>query len=123
MKAIDADRLSFLLQENFSGSDGAAIMKQLIDNQPTIDLESMFNSRWISVEDFLPDKPGTYLVAYHPCYWDRVSTEIDVGVDSFRGKSSWAKKKYQRVTHWMPLPDAPRCVKMGEETEQEENRK
>ena len=27
-----------------------------------------------------------------------------VGLDSFRGKSSWAKKKNRKVIAWMPLP-------------------
>ena len=64
--------------------------------------------RWIPVTERLPETPGEYMVAYHPCYWDRVHDEIKVGLDSFRGKTSWAKKKYQRVTHWMPLPEPPK---------------
>lgn len=64
-------------------------------------------SEWISVKERLPKTPGEYLVAYHPCYWDNVLPEIRVGTDSFRGRTTWAKKKYQRVTHWMPLPEPP----------------
>lgn len=64
-------------------------------------------SEWISADERLPDNKGEYLVAYHPCHWDFVSDEIRVGLDSFRGKTAWAKKKYQRVTHWMPLPEPP----------------
>ena len=64
-------------------------------------------SEWISVKERLPEKPGEYLVAYHPCYWDNVQPEFRVGIDSFRGKTAWAKKKYQCVTHWMPLPEPP----------------
>ena len=63
---------------------------------------------WISVEDRLPGAPGEYLVVYHPCHWDSVSPESRVGMDTFRGKTAWAKKKYQRVTHWMPLPEPPK---------------
>jgi hypothetical protein len=63
---------------------------------------------WIPVSERLPEKTGTYLVAYHPCYWDNVEPEIRVGIDSFRGKTVWAKKKYQRVTHWMLLPEPPK---------------
>ena len=65
-------------------------------------------SEWISVKERLPEKPGECLVTYHPCYWDNVQPEIRVGIDSFRGKTAWAKKKYQRVTHWMPLPEPPK---------------
>ena len=64
-------------------------------------------SEWISVKERLPEKPGEYLVAYQPCYWDNVQPEFRVGIDSFRGKTAWAKKKYQCVTHWMPLPEPP----------------
>ena len=64
--------------------------------------------KWIPVTERLPETPGEYMVAYHPCYWDRVHDEIKVGLDSFRGKTSWAKKKYKRVTHWMPLPKPPK---------------
>lgn len=63
---------------------------------------------WISVENRLPEEKGIYLVTYHPCHWDNVMPEILVGIDTFRGKATWAKNKYQRVTHWMPLPEPPK---------------
>lgn len=63
-------------------------------------------SQWISVKDRLPIEKGEYLVAYHPCYWDNVKPELCVGIDTFRGKTTWAKKKYQRVVAWMPKPEA-----------------
>lgn len=43
-------------------------------------------SEWISVKDRLPEHKGEYLVAFHPCYWDRVHEEICIGLDTFRGK-------------------------------------
>ena len=61
--------------------------------------------RWTPVTERLPEEKGEYLVTYHPSYWDEVSAETKVGIDSFRGKSSWAKKKYQRVTAWAVLPE------------------
>lgn len=69
--------------------------------------------RWISVEDRLPERKGVFLVAYHPCHWDNISPETEVGIDTFRGGKSmsnkaWARNKYQRVTHWMPLPEPPK---------------
>lgn len=64
---------------------------------------------WISVKDRLPDEKGEYLVAFHPCWWDDVKEDkIVVGTDTFRGKTTWAKKKFQRVTHWMPMPQPPK---------------
>lgn len=67
------------------------------------------NTNWISVDDRLPDEKGEYLVAYHPCWYDSVHWDkTEVGLDSFRGKTAWAKKKFQRVTHWMPKPEPPK---------------
>lgn len=63
---------------------------------------------WISVKERLPEEKGEYLVAYHPCFWDKVDPELCVGFDSFRGKTMWAKKKYQRVTHWAFKPKPPK---------------
>ncbi len=66
-------------------------------------------TNWISVKDRLPEKSGEYLVAFHPCYWKQIEYDtIAVGLDTFRGKTSWAKKKYQFVTHWAPLPEPPK---------------
>ena len=66
-------------------------------------------SPWHRVEDGLPKEAGEYIVAYHPCYWEDVDTSVTkVGIDNFRGKSAWAKKKFQRVTHWMEKPEPPK---------------
>ena len=104
------------------GEDGKMLMQLMRDAADAIEelsrqheaqrnnLVALLNERprWIPVTERLPETPGEYMVAYHPCYWDRVHDEIKVGLDSFRGKTSWAKKKYQRVTHWMPLPESPK---------------
>lgn len=66
-------------------------------------------SPWHRVEEELPKESGEYIVAYHPCYWKDVDTSVTkVGIDNFRGKSAWAKKKFQRVTHWMEKPEPPK---------------
>ena len=66
-------------------------------------------AEWISVKDRLPEEKGQYLVTYHPCHWDNVEENtICVGTDSFVNGKRWAKNKYQRVTHWMPLPEPPK---------------
>ena len=63
---------------------------------------------WHRVEE-PPKESGEYIVAYHPCYWEDVDTSVTkVGIDNFRGKSAWAKKKFQRVTHWMDKPEPPK---------------
>lgn len=64
---------------------------------------------WVSVKERLPEAKGEYLVAYHPCWWDDVKYDkMFVGLDSFRGKTTWAKRKFQCVTHWMYLPEPPK---------------
>ena len=67
--------------------------------------------RWVSVEESLPESAGEYIVAYHPCYCACVNEAVTlIGMDSFRGKTAWSKRKYQRVTHWMPKPELPKAV-------------
>jgi hypothetical protein len=66
-------------------------------------------SPWHRVEDGLPKEAGEYIVAYHPCWWNDVKTSVtEIGIDTFRGKTSWAKRKFQRVTHWTEKPDPPK---------------
>ena len=72
------------------------------------------NDGWIPVEKRLPEKKDVYLVTYHPCYWDNVHPDIAIGIDTFRGKTTWAKKKFQKVIAWKPLPE-PYCPEMSEE--------
>ena len=78
-----------------------------LDMLGTIDAQPAA-SPWHRVEE-LPKESGEYIVAYHPCYWEDVNTSVTkVGIDNFRGKSAWAKKKFQRVTHWMDKPEPPK---------------
>lgn len=84
-------------------------LADLIDPDPDLTCE------WVSVDDRLPDCKGEYIVAYHPCCWDNVKYDkVLVGMDSFTGKSSWYRRKYQRVTHWMPKPEPPRAKVVAE---------
>lgn len=111
-RPIDANqlyRIEKLLDTDIVKKDKVAseLLEQVlydIQHMPTLTPPN----EWVSVDERLPDNKGEYLVAYHPCIWDFVSDEICVGFDSFRGKTTWAKKKYQRVTHWMPLPKSPK---------------
>ena len=85
-----------------TGSFTEYLADYLISNGVTV-------QEWISVKDKLPKSKGQYIVAYHPCYWNDVQENtICVGMDSFMGKTRWAKNKFQRVTHWMPLPEPPK---------------
>lgn len=61
------------------------------------------NDGWIPCSERLPEEKGEYYVTYYPCHWGRVwDDEVCVGLDSFRGKSTWAKNKHQRVIAWKP---------------------
>lgn len=68
-------------------------------------LKEVKHGEWVSCDERLPEEKGEYLVTYHPCYWDNVDKEVMVGIDTFRGKTKWAKSKYQRVIAWMPKPN------------------
>lgn len=67
--------------------------------------------RWIPVTERPPEEPGEYIVAYHPCHWDFVEPSVKVGIDTFRGKTAWAKRKYQRVIAWQEKPEPPKGEK------------
>ena len=71
---------------------------------------------WIPVEKRLPEKKDVYLVTYHPCYWDNVHPDIAIGIDTFRGKTTWAKKKFQKVIAWKPLPEPYRPERRKDES-------
>ena len=61
--------------------------------------------RWNDVNERLPNYAGEYLVAYHPCRWDDVDlNRIEVGLDTFRGKKTWSKNKFQKVIAWAEKP-------------------
>ena len=75
----------------------AEIILNIIKSQPKV-------GEWIPVEERLPEEKGEYLVTYHPCYRDDIATQFSyVGIDNFRGKTSWTKLKYQKVIAWQPL--------------------
>jgi hypothetical protein len=77
-------------------------------------------SEWISVDDRLPEKVGSYLVFYHewskgeylPTYDDcTIRTMIFLCNKKWRYPVCCDKKceadTHREVTHWMPLPEPP----------------
>lgn len=101
--ACDSLRPEGAMDWNVTSHDAAMHLADLIEPEQTC--------RWVSVDDRLPDSVGEFIVAYHPCYHAAVDeNKTLVGMDSFRGKTAWAKRKYQRVTHWMPKPEPPKVV-------------
>lgn len=62
-------------------------------------------TEWIPVSERLPSEKGEYLVTYRlVLYGDVLDSEDKVGFDTFRGKTSWAKKENRRVIAWKPKP-------------------
>ena len=71
-------------------------IRDILDQTP-----SLFE--WISCEQRLPDKPGQYLTTF--CFASGNDTETyHVGLDSFRGKKSWAKNSNRKVIAWAEIP-------------------
>lgn len=63
------------------------------------------DAEWIPVSERLPSEKGEYLVTYRlVLYGDVLDSEDKVGLDTFRGKASWAKKENRRVVAWKPKP-------------------
>ncbi len=60
--------------------------------------------QWVSVEDRLPNKKGTYLVSF--------GLNGNVATRMFKSGYWWGgirpHSKNDCVSHWMPLPDPPK---------------
>jgi hypothetical protein len=63
-------------------------------------------SEWISVEERLPER-STRVLAYSKKY-NEVNVYYYGGADEWWDNDGWASAKYYEITHWMPLPEAPK---------------
>jgi hypothetical protein len=69
-------------------------------------------NEWISVEDRLPEKGGTYLVHYH----DDVIGEYVITRQYWENAGKFAPMEWheahtgRRAVHWMPLPEPPKDI-------------
>jgi hypothetical protein len=62
-------------------------------------------SKWISVEERLPDEQGHFLI---------VDKEEQMNTVFYTPRFGWFSHfRIKNITHWMPLPEAPK-VKGGE---------
>lgn len=88
------------------------ILEQYTDGYSRVDKEmlavALYNigcrkqREWIRVEERLPDREGKYLVC---------TTNGNIGVGNFidyYGKGTRLRFDCWAVTHWMPLPEAPK---------------
>lgn len=91
MRLVEADALLEALADKFASVNGNII--ELITNAPTVEREG-----WVSVEDRLP-KEYEYVLTYT----NKNKVEIDKLLKAYGWEST-----HDIVTHWMPLPAAPK---------------
>ena len=108
MRLIDADALKQDLTRFY---DNEVTAKQLIDEQPTV-------GGWVSVKDRMPEeRHGRFEGEMESdfvlcCAKSEEETVIDIGytVNGEWECESGYVNDYCEVTHWMPLPEAPKEV-------------
>lgn len=82
-------------------------------------ISALEKTKWISVKDRLPDKTGRYLAVKKRIALDELGgNRTDIVIlrfsvdDGFRMPThipDWINEEInEEVTHWMPLPDAPK---------------
>lgn len=66
-------------------------------------------SEWISVEERLPEKSGYYLICQKSSLWcEEIIQTARWNISSQRFRGAQAGCFMDNVTHWMPLPEAPK---------------
>lgn len=107
-----------------TGNGGCYQVSLLSRSANTIeDLQNRLNlwrqdkiSKWVSVEERLPEESGNYLVVL-----DRGEPEVHEAVFyMYKDTPNWRDpveeyEKYKFVTHWMPLPEPPGQLHSEEE--------
>ena len=99
MRAIDADALKKELApyEENDFSQQIDVILEIVDAQPTLTPPN----EWISVEEKLPEKDGSYLV-----HSGKSNTVYAAHFGKRDGRWS-GKSKNLFITHWMPMPELP----------------
>lgn len=79
----------------------------LIAHGVTLATDNNVSDKWIPVSEGLPEDSGYYLVVYQDKYNGSISIAFDMYVKCKAGE--WWENDFMRdVTHWMPLPAAPK---------------
>ena len=111
---------------NYGSSPYPIVTQEVIDRLATYEdtglaPEEIQQMRWISVEERLPEEEGVYIVCVDGevkwdvycmfegverwlCYDGRLNA---LYIDPYSSKLT-REPPYPRVTHWMPLPSAPK---------------
>lgn len=110
IRPIDADRLLWVLESNFGHTGGAAVMRQLVEMQPTLTPPN----EWVSVET-PPTTQGWYHVAVLDLKTGKYTVEQDLysielakahGFEpGFCKANRW--KERERIDYWCRFPAPP----------------
>ena len=123
MRLIDADAMlselkpiTYEMEQNaVTIADMSNIMRNWVYRQPT----APAYGQWVSVEDRLPERNGTYIVTacderepYDMIIWNDT---VVVCAEYYKGCWTWEENNTEYsldgiVTHWMPLPEPPKEV-------------
>jgi hypothetical protein len=96
-----------------------AQMKPLLEQAKEMEKQQIVDNsknNWISVNDRLPEESGRYLgyLTELKCLGNSYST-INVAFNTnHKDSTAWTEhgEVLQYITHWMPLPDAPKDVEV-----------
>ena len=97
------DILSYLPWGHISTATAQEVADHLIANGVTFAKDNNVPS-WIPVTERLPEKSGEYLT-----YCGEFDGFCVIYYEILKTKSKW-RTNWKEVTHWMPLPEAPKEV-------------
>lgn len=83
-------------------SDG--LKKATVEQEREIENLKSSVPRWISVKERLPKVKGSYLV----CGKHWIAGSEPITTIHYWWGNSWAQSTVFEITHWMPLPEAPK---------------
>lgn len=113
MNLIDRDGML----DRLGASDHDIYVKDVLYEEPIIDIKEVLGRYWISVDDRLPEEkiapdgwhdPSERVLICN-CetrslgvsrYWKNQKVAMDMGI----GVNPWIDEEYINPTHWMPIP-------------------
>lgn len=101
MRLIDADGFIYTVFRNFGHTDGADMVRQLVDTTPTVEAVP---KQWIPCSERMPE-PDTYVLAL---YYDGVMDVLRLDCNCAIWYDDCDLYRLPVVTHWMPLPEPPK---------------